>query len=112
MILDSNMKKKLHKDIGIVTFGHDENGEEGRGTGVLISDDLVLTFVDNVFDKKKGKKYGNIKFHLKVCGELGKGVSVENVFIPEEKRYMKNECALLKLTQKLSSSSTPLMALQ
>ena len=58
-----------------------------RGTGLLISKNMVLTCAHNVVYKKKDVDKINIEIHINPQGILGKFYRVESIYVP--KRFYK-----------------------
>jgi V8-like Glu-specific endopeptidase len=57
----------LRRSIGALTFQTPQ--DEGKGTAVLISPNLILTCAHNIYDKEKRIEYKDFKFYLAVHGE-------------------------------------------
>ena len=47
-----DMTKQLHKHIGALTWSDNRVNKLGKGTGILISVNLVLTCAHNIYDLK------------------------------------------------------------
>lgn len=81
------MKKHPHRLIGLITFeneaetgtfcmGRVENGPLCIGTGILLSQNLVLTVAHNIFSHKTKTYYKNHRFYQKLCGEANEYYTV------------------------------------
>ncbi len=64
----TKMTDQLHKHIGVVLFQQEGNISQGKGTGILISENIALTAAHNIFDRKTQRKYTNFMFYPAVCG--------------------------------------------
>lgn len=77
------MKQLCHRWIGALTF-EVSKGQVGKGSAILISNNLILTVVHNIYDRNYNATHTKFKFYLGVCGIIGKYYEVE-----EDWRYPK-----------------------
>ena len=67
---NEEMKNPIHKLIGAFTFRSRKSDLLGKGTGTLISPDLVLTSAHNLYSWQTGEFYFDFKFYPGQCGPL------------------------------------------
>lgn len=97
------VKVKPHNLIGALTF-KTNRGQPGKGTGTLLSQNLVLTAAHNVIER--GEIFSNFKFYPGQDGLLEKCYEVVDLFFPEEytsKPNVTNDYALLKLSERVKT---------
>jgi V8-like Glu-specific endopeptidase len=58
----------VHRSIGAMTY-RNMNKQLGTGSGVLISENLVLTTAHNIYDRDKGSKYTEFRFYPGAHGD-------------------------------------------
>ena len=100
------MHLPIHRHIGALTFKLKGKPDLGKGTGTLISPNLVFTVAHNIFHFITQQTYVDIKFYYRQCGTLEKYYEVDKYFFPEEfKKNNKtgNDYAILKLKQKIKA---------
>ena len=101
-----DMNNQLHKHIGALLFLHPGSTEIGKGTGVLISPNLVLTVAHNLYHRQTKEEFYGFKFYPKQSGQLEQYYEVESTFYPKQfKQYSSAiyDYALLKLTKKVNT---------
>ena len=86
------MKHILHKSIGAILFKGKKSS--GRGTGILISPNLVLTVAHSLCNSAIGEEYTDFKFYPRQNGTLTKYYSISKVFYPKE--YLSQQNNLTK----------------
>ena len=101
------MKKLPHKHIGSITFTSTKTHALGKGTGILISANLVLTCAHNIYDKINSQLFRDHKFYPGLNGILEDGYEIEDIFIPMKYHTMYSpplyDYALLKLRKRIES---------
>jgi V8-like Glu-specific endopeptidase len=96
---------RLHKYIGAILANNKTMGKSIiKGSGILISPDLVLTCAHNVWFERGNQENYNIKFYPGLCGPLKSSPCYDCsvVFYPEEHKKDQKpiyDYALLKLSQ-------------
>ena len=99
------MQKRLHRFTAAIIWKEGE--QKGKGTGFLVSNDLILTVAHNFFDTAGIRiKKESISIYPGAFGELKDAYTVEKVYIPEEyyaanKKSYKFDYALIKLDKKV-----------
>lgn len=68
-----DINKLTHRSIGAIQ-GLNNNHDKFRGTGVLISKDLVLTVAHNLYDRTLKYRFTHLKYFLGATG-----VGIDNV---------------------------------
>ena len=104
---EEEMHLPIHRHIGALTFKLRNNPKIGKGTGTLISPNLVLTVAHNVFNHASRQTFGDFKFYYRQCGTLEKYHEVVDYFFPSEfknSREAANDYAILKLKDKINVS--------
>lgn len=61
------MKGGCYRWIGALTF-QVRRGQVGKGTAVLIANDLILTVAHNIYNKEQKTLHSKFKFYLAPCG--------------------------------------------
>ena len=95
------MGKSIHRHIGPLIFRNQSDSLLGRGTGVLISPNLVLTAAQNVWSRRTKNENIELTFHPGQHGELREGKKVERIFYPQgfkNKESIEEDYAFLKLS--------------
>ena len=83
------MDKPLHRHIGALIFKtSSESDSYAKGTGILISPDLVLTVAHNLCSMKSGENYTDFKFYPGHHGKMHEYYTVSSYYIPQ--RYFLN----------------------
>ena len=103
------MKDRLHKFQVALVWRQDkfQASAVGRGSGLLISRNLVLTVAHNFYNKLQKVDDSLIEVYPGQFGSLKTPYGVEKVFIPEGYRKqpassnIENDYALLKLKYKV-----------
>ena len=95
------MDQPRHKNIVAIIWRN--KGKACRGSGALISKDLVLTSAHNFYYQNQQVPNELFEIYPGLCGKLGKHFKIDKVFIPEEyskskKNESKYDYALVKLT--------------
>ena len=104
---EEDMKLVLHRFTGVILFQDPITKLIGKGTGILISQNLVLTVSHNIFNLKMGHEYVKILFFPGACGRLRKAYEIEQNFVPEEYKKQRrnnsvvNDYGLLKLKERI-----------
>lgn len=79
------MKDLLHKNIGaLLCKCRSVPGQIVRGSGLLISPDLVLSVAHNIYNGSLREKYYDFCFYPGQSGALEYGIPVESYFLPSE----------------------------
>jgi hypothetical protein len=105
---EQEMDLDRHRHIGALFFSSKGADKPKRGTGILISPNLVLTAASNIYDCEGKEPYGDFKFYPKQCGKLGVPCEVENHWLPEEfssDSSTANNYGLLKLKECIESDT-------
>ena len=76
------MSKSIHKTIGPLIFRNKANSLVGKGTGILISPNLVLTGAQNIWNRKANSENDEFAFYPGQYGELKDKKRVERIFYP------------------------------
>jgi hypothetical protein len=102
MVAQENMQKRLHRFTSAIIW--EEAGQIGRGTGFLVSSNLIITVAHNLFNRgiRVGKEA--IKIYVGAYGELKNPCTVQKVYIPEEylaKKLPEFDYSLIKLNEKV-----------
>ncbi len=99
------MRDLLHKNIGALLFKcKSAPGAIGRGSGLLISPDLVLTAAHNIYNGFLKEEFYDFRFYPGQSGPLEEGYRVDDYFYAPEFRVEQsptNDYALLKLKGKV-----------
>ena len=101
-----DMHKPMHRHIGALTFSSRRTPDLGKGSGTLISPDLVLTAAHNIYNADTGEVHFNFRFYPGHCGLLGNGLEIDDFFLPGKyvlNRCVANDYALLKLKQRVET---------
>lgn len=104
------MTKQLHKHIGALTYVNKIFPDQvGKGSGILISCNLVLTAAHNIYSHQNKILHQDIKFYPGQCGPLAKYYEVEDLFFPGKfiwnNKAAINDYALLKLKEKVETDN-------
>lgn len=97
------MEELLHKNIGpLIIHFKSLPGKPAKGSGLLISPNLVLTTAHNIYNHIKREKFQKCWFYPGQCGALNEGYEVECFFY--DLKYEKDpgltyDYALLKLAK-------------
>ena len=78
----------------------------GKGTGILISCNLVLTAAHNIYSHQNKILHQDFKFYPGQCGALAKYYEVEDLFFPGKFIWNQaaiNDYAILKLKEKVET---------
>ncbi len=75
------MSNPLHKHIVAIVWR--DKFRYGHGSGLLISQNLILTSAHNLFYMKSRVPNQNFKIYIGQCGEMKVYYSIEQVFIPK-----------------------------
>ena len=98
------METPLHRYIGAITFRSRFNQKQlGKGTGTLISPNLVLTVAHNIYNRNTGEIYKDFKFYPQQFGKLDDPYEVEDFFLPGKfclDPDVSSDYALLKLKKR------------
>ena len=84
------------------------NHKVGRGSGLLISRNLVLTCAHNFYHNGQRVADGLFSVYPGLCGRVGEGYKIEACFIPEiypKTRTVEFDYALVKLTKMVPADS-------
>lgn len=84
------LKDILHRSLGALTF-LSRHRIPGSGSGVLISEDTILTAAHNIFDRKLKADNIGFKFYIGADGEAEEYYEVEDWMYPEEFRTLEPE---------------------
>lgn len=75
------MEEKLHKNIvAIIADGTNANS---KGSGLLISRDLVLTCGHNFYPNQVRIQNEAFSIYVKQCGQLRNPYKIDKVYIPQ-----------------------------
>lgn len=98
------MKKIPHQLIGMISF-EKESGEKGRGTGILLSSNLVLTAGHHIYDRKSQEKWKNLSFNPGFSSENPQKLyNIEKVYVNDQFFFNQGasfDYGLLKLSSKV-----------
>ena len=101
-----NMGNAIHKNnVAILWRSADQ---VGRGSGLLISRNLVLTCAHNFYNHGLRVADGLFSVYPGLCGKVGEGFKIEACFIPEMYRQtltVEFDYALVKLAKMVHSDS-------
>ena len=70
------MDEQLHKDIGALTSKAKNCPDLVKGSGALISENLVLTAAHNLYNCGTREFYSDLRFYPKQHGDLDRYVEV------------------------------------
>ena len=76
------MRKRLHRFTSAIIWK--EGGQIGRGSGFLVSRNLILTVAHNLYRGISRVQKESIKIYPGAYGELKNPYTIEKVYIPEE----------------------------
>jgi len=78
------MTEKLHKNVVAIIWKQKQAhfDQVGRGSGLLISKNLVLTSAHNFYYKKERVSDTSFDIYPGQYGSLGRSYKIERVFIP------------------------------
>jgi V8-like Glu-specific endopeptidase len=101
------MNKAIHRHIGALVFKTMLHEHTSKGTGILISPDLVLTGAQNVWNRKAKAENFDFLFYPGQSGILKDPKKISQIFYPAE--YQKRESveedyALLKLVEPVEAN--------
>jgi hypothetical protein len=82
MVNHGAMRQPLHRHIGLLCFRNKENDSIGRGTGVLISPNLVLTAAQNVWSRTAKADNYEFMFYPGLNGDLKGYKKIEQISFP------------------------------
>ena len=103
------MGKQPYCNIGALTFRSRQNaGLIGKGTGTLISPNLVLTTACCIYSSHTGEVHFDFKFYPGQHGELEEPYEIEDISFPEKyflQPGLEYSYALLKLKKKVARDS-------
>ena len=94
------MSEEMHRYIGAISFKDLGRKKVGKGSGILISPNLVLTAAHNLLFAKTKEKYADLVFYPGHSGILEGGVRIIDSYYPKEHEISQKPCydyALLKL---------------
>jgi V8-like Glu-specific endopeptidase len=100
------MPELLHRHIGALLFTDTRTTYKGKGSGILISPNLVLTSAHNIYNR--GILNTDFKFYPGLNGELQQFYTIEQFFVPAQFLLDSspiNDYALLKLTEKIQNQN-------
>ena len=104
------MSKNIHQNIAAILWRSGKN-QIGRGSGLLISRNLVLTCAHIFFNKKMRVSNDLFQIYPGLCGRLERAYKIEGCFIPEEYERSPNnrttefDYALVKLSEMVPASN-------
>lgn len=102
-MLKENMGDLLQKNVGSIYFkSRSMPGEFGKGCGLLISPNLVLTSAHNIYDTSKAEEFYDISFCPSHEGFSDESYSAEQFFYPPEYKlhpHLNCDFALIKLNR-------------
>ena len=109
-VSSENMAKDLHKN-NVAILWRDTKNQIGRGSGILISKNLVLTCAHNLY--WLGQRVNNNLFSIYpgLDGKLERAYKIEACYIPEEypkapkNKNIEYDYALIKLTEMVPSNN-------
>ena len=103
------MSLPIHRHIGALLFKKDVEGRKsyGKGSGILISPNLVLTAAHNLCLQTTREEYHHFRFYPGHSGDMHDCYNISSVFIPP--RYFltnkpKHDFALLKLDRNVETN--------
>ena len=82
VVAQENMSKRLHRFTAAIIWK--ETGKIGRGTGLLVSANLILTVAHNLYYGPVRVQNNSIKIYPGAFVDLKNLCTIEKVYIPEE----------------------------
>ena len=95
------MQFNMYRFSGALISTETSSGKSRKGSGILISPNMVLTVAHNLYDVDSRQTFKEIKFYPGLKGMLEKASVVSDFFYPPEYRLnpsTENDWALLKLS--------------
>ena len=102
-----NMGNVIHKN-NVALLWRGTKHQIGRGSGLLISRNLVLTCAHNFYNHGLRVDNGLFSVYPGLCGKVGEGYKIEACYIPEmypKTRTVDFDYALVKLSKMVPSDS-------
>ena len=77
------MDNLLHRNVAVVLWRDPKFHQIGRGSGLFISKNLLLTSAHNFYNKTQKVPLEYFEIYPKQCGKLTKCYRIDQIYIPK-----------------------------